>query len=452
MEQFKYVAAIDIGTTKIVAIIGRKDITGKVEIVGMGKTPSKGVKRGVVQNIEETSETIKTAVKIAEQQAGVKIKTAYVGIAGQHIKSMKNRAYKFISNPEEEINLADVLELNEDMKKIPMQAGEQIIHVLPQNYIVDDESGIINPVGMSGRKLEANFHIVICQSGSAKNILKCVDRAGIEVNSLILEPLASADAVLTEDEKEVGIAMVDIGGGTTDIAVYYNGIIRHTAVVPFGGNVITSDIKEGCGILARQAEQLKLQFGSALGDLAPDSRIVAVPGINGRDAKEISMRTLAHIIQARMEEIIDAVMFEIMNSGYADRLGAGIAVTGGGSMLRNLSQLMKFRTGLDVKVGFPRAKFTRGLDVEGGQPMFSTGVGLILKGFEFEMAPKVKEKAAPKVEEKKTEPIKEEQITPTVEGNSEDYTQEKNSALNELISGFTSSFKTMFGDKPDPKM
>ena len=261
-EQF--VAAIDIGTTKIVSIIGQKKENGKLEIMGLSRAPSKGVKRGVVLNIEETVKAIQSTVEDVQLRSGVMFSDVYVGIAGQHIKSMRNRGYINRDSSENEITKDDIIKLVEDMYKIPIDIGEEIIHVLPQNFIVDNEIGVKNPVGMSGQRLEANFHIVIGQIASAKNIEKCINRVGLEINELILEPLASSEAVLTEDEKEAGVALVDIGGGTTDVAVYYDNIIRHTAVIPFGGNVVTKDIKEGCAILNRQAESLKIQFGSAL--------------------------------------------------------------------------------------------------------------------------------------------------------------------------------------------
>jgi cell division protein FtsA len=269
------------------------------------------------------------------------------------------------------------------MHKIPVDVGEEIIHVLPQNFIVDSETGVKNPVGMSGKRLEANFHIVIGQVASAKNIEKCINRVGLKVKQLILEPLASSEAVLTSDEKEAGVALVDIGGGTTDVAVYYDDIIRHTAVIPFGGNVVTRDIKEGCSILQRQAESLKVQFGSALGDLAQEDKVVTIPGISGRDPKEISFKSLAYIIQSRMEEILDAVMYEIENSGYMDKLSAGIVLTGGGAMLRHLPQLVKFKTGMDVRIGYPNEKLTAESGDEVNQPMYSTSIGLLLKGAEY---------------------------------------------------------------------
>jgi cell division protein FtsA len=397
----EHVAAIDIGTTKIVAIIGRKNEAGKLEIQAMGKAESKGVKRGVVLNIEETVNAIQETVDEVQKISAVKLSEVYVGIAGQHIKSIKSRGYINRDSFDDEITKDDIRVLIEDMHKIPIDAGEEIIHVIPQNFIVDNETGVKNPVGMSGKRLEANFHIVIGQIASAKNIEKCVNKVGLKVKSLILEPLASSDAVLTEDEKEAGVALVDIGGGTTDLAVYYDGIIRHTAVIPFGGNVITTDIKEGCSILQRQAEQLKIQFGSALGDLAQEDKVVTIPGISGREPKEISFRSLAFIIQSRMEEIIDHVAFEMENSGYMDKLAAGIVVTGGGALLRHLPQLIKFKTGMDVRVGYPCEQLAGDRNQEVNHPMYATAVGLLLKGFESGK-PKVEVK---QVEEAVVEPV-----------------------------------------------
>jgi len=382
-QKHEYIAAIDIGTTKIVALVARKEPDGSLRIVGFGKATSKGVKRGVVLNIEETASSILAAVSQAKDASGVDFKDVYIGIAGQHIKSMKNRHSKRIEAVDNEIKKDDIEELISDMYKISLEAGEEIIHVIPQNYIVDNEAGIRNPVGMFGKKLEANYHIVVGQISSAKNINRCANRAGLNVIKLILEPLASADAILTNDEKEAGVALVDIGGGTTDLAIYYDSVIRHTAVIPFGGNVVTNDIKEGCSILLRQAEELKVKFGSALGDLSPEDKVVSIPGISGREPKEISFKTLAYIIQARMEEIIDTIAFELENSGYMNKLGAGIALTGGGAMLKNLPQLMKFRTGLDVRIGYPKRHISGDGISEINQPMFSTSVGLLIKGLEY---------------------------------------------------------------------
>ncbi|TFH38002.1 MAG: cell division protein FtsA, partial [Bacteroidia bacterium] len=382
-QKEQYVAAIDIGTTKIVSIVGKKNENGKIEILGLSKAPSNGVKRGVVLNIEETVSAVRKTVEDVQTRSGIAFSDVFVGIAGQHIKSMKSRGYINRDNSDDEISKDDVFKLTKDMHNIPIDIGEEIIHVIPQNFIVDNETGVKNPIGMSGRRLEANFHIVIGQVASAKNIEKCIRKSGLSVKDLILEPLASSDAVLTDDEKEAGVVLIDIGGGTTDVAVYYDNIIRHTAVIPFGGNVVTRDIKEGCSILQRYAEQLKIQYGSALGDIAPEDKVVSVPGISGREPKEISFKSLAYIIQSRMEEIIDAVNFEIQTSGYADKLAAGVVITGGGAMLKHLPQLVKFKTAMDVRIGFPNEHLSGSSREEINQPMFATSVGLIMRGFEY---------------------------------------------------------------------
>ena len=285
-QKDQIITAVDIGTTKIVTIVGKIHPNNRLEVLGMGQSVSKGVKRGVVLNIEETVNAIEMTVSEAQRQSGINFTEAFVGIAGQHIRSIRTRGYINRDSHNEEICKSDITRLVEDMYKIPVDVGEEIIHVLPQSYIVDSETGVKNPIGITGRRLEANFHIVIGQTASAKNIEKCVNRSGLKVRQMILEPLASSEAVLTEDEKEAGVTLVDIGGGTTDIAVYYDDIIRHTAVIPFGGNVVTRDIKEGCSILHRQAESLKIQFGSALGDLAPEDKVVTIPGISGREPKD----------------------------------------------------------------------------------------------------------------------------------------------------------------------
>ena len=379
----QYVAAIDIGTTKIVAIVGKKNENGKIEILGLTKAQSPGVDRGVVLNIEKTVSSIRKTVEDVQKISGIEFSEVFVGIAGQHIKSMKNRGYITREDYEKEIGEAEVFKLIDDMHKIHIDIGEEIIHVLPQNFIVDNETGIKNPIGMCGKRLEANFHIVIGDVASATNIERCIKRCSMTVKDMILEPLASADATLTDDEKEAGVVLVDIGGGTTDVAVYYDSIIRHTAVIPFGGNVITEDIKKGCETLWRYAELLKVKYGSAFGDIAPDDKVVSVPGISGRPAREISFKSLAYIIQSRMEEIIDAVNFEIKNSGYADKLAAGIVITGGGAMLKHMPQLVKFRTAMDVKIGIPNEHLAGTSKTELNQPMYATAVGLIMRGFEY---------------------------------------------------------------------
>ncbi len=381
-QRNNFLTAIDIGTTKIVTIVGRMTESGKLEIIGMSKTPSKGVKRGVVLNIEEAVSAIRYTVDEVQRQVGFPLKEAYVGIAGQHIKSLRNRGYILRDSYEEEITRADTDRLLAEMYKISIQPGEEIIHVLPQNYVVDNETGVKNPIGMFGKRLEGNYHIVIGQTTSARTIERCVNRVGIQVRQMVLEPLASSAAVLSEEETEAGVALVDIGGGTTDVAVYYDDIIKHTAVIPFGGNVITKDIMEGCSILSKHAEQLKIQYGSALGDLAEETKVVAVPGISGREPKEVSIKSLAYIIQSRMEEIIDAVVYQLEESDCYEKLTAGIVLTGGGSLMRHLPQLVKYRTGLDVRIGKPDIQLLNNELKDVNHPMYSTSVGLLLKGFE----------------------------------------------------------------------
>lgn len=390
MEPSEIVVGLDIGTTKIAAIVGRRNENGKIEILGLGKSDSVGVSRGVVLNIEQTVQSIRTAVAEAESKSGVDIKVVNVGIAGQHIKSLQHRGMKTRNNIEQEISQKDIDELIDDMYKLVMLPGEEIIHVLPQEYIVDNEQGIKNPIGMAGIRLEANFHIITGQIAAAKNIYKCVGKAGLQVSELTLEPLASADAVLSGEEKEAGVVLVDIGGGTTDIAIFQDGIIRHTAVIPFGGNVITEDIKEGCTIIKHQAELLKIKFGSALASENQENEIVSIPGLRGRPHKEISVKNLSHIIQARMEEIIEHVYYEIKNSGYEKKLIAGIVVTGGGAQLKHINQLMEYITGMDTRIGYPNEHLAKSSeDIK--SPMFATGVGLVMKGIELTEKNKTKQ-------------------------------------------------------------
>jgi len=379
------VVGLDIGTTKIACLVGTKNDHGKIEIISMGKSESLGVSRGIVSNIEKTVQSIKMAVEEAQNRvdADLIIRIVNVGIAGQHIKSLQHRGIHTRGSVENEISQQDIDALIEDMYKLVMQPGEEIIHVLPQEYIVDNEQGILDPIGMSGRRLEANFHIITGHINAAMNINKCVQKAGLEVKDIILEPIASADAVLNSEEKEAGVVLVDIGGGTTDVAIFHEGVIRHTAVIPFGGNVITDDIKEGCTILRRHAEALKVKFGSALASESLETEVVCIPGLRGRDAKEITLRNLASIIQARMEEIIEHVYYEIRNSGYEKKLIAGIVVTGGGAQLKHITQLFEFITGMTTRVGLPTEHLASTNTIEAiTSPMYSTGIGLVMKGFE----------------------------------------------------------------------
>ncbi len=379
MESNEIIVGLDIGTTKICAMVGRMNEQGKVEILGMGKSESLGVSRGVVTNIEKTVNSIKAAVAEAEQKSEVEIEEVYVGIAGQHIKSMQNRGSLTRNDVNDEISKEDIEKIRDDMFKLAMQPGEAIIDVIPQEYIVDNEQGIKDPVGMSGVRLEADCHIISGLVTAINNIQKCVKKAGLKTIGLELEPLASAASVLTEEEKEAGVVLVDIGGGTTDVAIFQDGILRHTAVIPFGGNVITEDIKEGCTIIRNQAELLKIKFGSSLAPQMKENEIVSIPGLRGRPPKEISVKNLANIIQARMEEIIENVNYEIRNSGFQKKLIAGIVVTGGGSQLKHLNQLIQYVTGMDSRIGYPNEHLGTGFE-EIKSPMYATGVGLVMNG------------------------------------------------------------------------
>ena len=376
----------------------------------MGKTESLGVMRGVVANIEKTVNSIKEAVKIAEAKSNAEIGLVYVGIAGQHIKSIQHRGMITRSSLNDEISNEDIEAIIKDMHRLAVPPGQAIIHVIPQEYIIDNEQGIKDPVGMSGIRLEANCHIITGLITAANNINKCVYKAGLEAANLILEPLASAEAVLSEEEKEAGVVLVDIGGGTTDVAIFQDGIIRHTAVIPFGGNVITEDIKEGCSIIRSQAELLKVKFGSALAKQTKSNEIVSIPGLRGREPKEISVRSLAEIIQARMEEIIECVAYEIKSSGFEKKLIAGIVVTGGGSQLKNIAQLIEFHTGMDTRIGYPNEHLAKGYD-EIKSPMYATAVGLVLKGIAEQEKIQSREpvqqasQEVPVVEQTKKEPV-----------------------------------------------
>ena len=377
-----YIVALDIGTTKVCAVVGRKTEYGKLEILGVGRVESTGVSRGVVSNIERTVKAIADAIAAAEARANVKITDVFVGIAGQHIKSLQHSGMVTREAIQEEISRRDIDRLINDMSRLVLPPGDRILHVIPQEYTVDNEQGILDPIGMSGIRLEANFHIVTGQDTAIKNIYRCIERANYRVANLTLEPIASAAAVLSDEEKEAGVVLVDIGGGTTDIAIFYEGIIRHTAVIPFGGNVITKDIKTGCSIMQHQAESLKVKFGSALAEGLIDNRIFGIPGLKGHDPKEISERNLAMIIEARMEEIIDRVYYEIRQSGFERKLIGGIVLTGGGALLNDLTKLFELGTGMVTRVGFPIDHLAHGYTEEVCSPVYATSIGLLIKGYE----------------------------------------------------------------------
>jgi cell division protein FtsA len=385
MKQTAISVGLDIGTTKIVALVGQKNEFNKVEILGVGKSKSLGVHRGVVNNITQTIQSIQQAVEDAKLNSGHEISDVVVGIAGQHIRSIQHSDYITRPNPEEVINEEDIQELIQQVYKLVMLPGEEIIHVLPQEYKVDGQAEIKEPVGMHGGRLEANFHVVVGQVSSIKNIGRCIKSAGLNMANITLEPLASSEAVLSFEEKEAGVALIDIGGGTTDLAIFKDGIIRHTAVIPFGGNVITEDIKEGCSIIEKQAELLKIKFGSAWPGENKDTEIVSIPGLRGRDPKEISLKTLSKIINARVVEIIEQVYLEIKNYGHNEqkkKLIAGIVLTGGGSQLKHLKQLVEYITGMDTRVGYPSEHLAGNTQETVSSPLFATSVGLLMSALE----------------------------------------------------------------------
>ena len=381
MENNELFIGLDIGTTKIVAMIGHVNEYGKLKIIGLGKSESLGVHRGVVNNITQTIQSIQSAINEAEKTSGYKIDKVVVGIAGQHIRSLQHSDYITRQNSDQVIEEEDINNVINQVYKLVMLPGEEIIHVLPQEYKVDGQGEIKEPIGMFGGRLEANFHVVVGQVSSIKNIARCVKSSGIDFHGITLEPLASADAVLSKEEKEAGVALIDIGGGTTDLAIFKDGIIRHTSVIPFGGNIITEDIKDGCSIIEKQAELLKVKFGSAWPGENKENEIVSIPGLRGREPKEITLKNLSKIIHARVVEIIEQVYLEIKNYGHEEqkkKLIAGIVLTGGGSQLKHLKQLVEYITGMDTRLGSPNEHLAGNNLIEISSPTYATAVGLVM--------------------------------------------------------------------------
>jgi cell division protein FtsA len=361
------------------------------------------VHRGVVNNITQTIQSIQAAISEAENNSGYRINDVVVGIAGQHIRSIQHTDYISRKNPEEVIGEYDIEQLTCQVQNLSMLPGEEIIHALPQEFKIDGQSEILEPIGMYGARVESSFHIVVGQAASIRNLGRCVKNAGLELTGLTLEPLASADAVLSEEEKEAGVALIDIGGGTTDLAVFKNGVIRHTAVIPFGGNVITEDIKEGCSIIEKQAELLKTRFGSAWPGENKDNEIVSIPGLRGREPKEISLKNLSKIIHARVVEIIEQVYAEIKLYGHDEpkkKLIAGIVLTGGGSQLQHIKQLVEYITGMDTRIGYPNEHLAGNSSEELSSPLYATSVGLVMESLRNQT-----NSATPFVEMKIPEPV-----------------------------------------------
>jgi cell division protein FtsA len=377
------IVGLDIGTTKIAAIAGRKNEFGKLEILGFGRANSNGVQHGMVLNIDQTIKAIQTALENCyASNPNLEIKEVYVGIAGHHIKSLQTRGDIVRQHLDEEIAQGEIDRLVADQYRTYIPAGDKIIDVIPQEFTVDNFQNIPNPIGYSGVKVGANFHIITGDKNAIRNINRSVEKAGLITKDLVLQPLASAAAVMCDQDLEAGVAIVDIGGGTTDLAVFYEGILKHTAVIPFGGENITNDIKTGLGVLKTQAEQMKIQFGSALSDEAKANAFITIPGLRGMAPKEISVRNLANIIQARMSEIMDFVTYHLKQVGLDNRmLNGGVILTGGGSQLKHLIQLTEYVTGLNARIGFPNEHLSGGHIEELAKPMYSTCIGLILKGY-----------------------------------------------------------------------
>jgi len=377
------IVGLDIGTTKIAAIAGRKNEFGKIEILGFGRSNSNGVKHGQVLNIDETIKAIRmTLDNCYASNPNLTISEVYVGIAGHHIKSLQTRGDIVRHDSNEEITQKEVDQLIADQYKTYIPAGDQIIDVIPQEFTVDNFQNIPNPIGYGGVKVGANFHIITGDKNAIRNISRAVEKSGLTTKDLVLQPLASASAVMGNEDMEAGVAIVDIGGGTTDLAVFYEGILKHTAVIPFGGENITNDIKSGLGVLKTQAEQMKVQFGSALTTEAQANAFITIPGLRGMPAKEISVKNLSGIIEARMSEIMDFVTYHLKQVGLENRmLNGGIILTGGGSQLKHLIQLTEYVTGLNARLGFPNEHLAGGHIEELAKPTYSTCIGLILKGY-----------------------------------------------------------------------
>ena len=378
------IVGLDIGTTKIAVIAGRKNEFGKLEILGFGKSNSNGVKHGQVLNIDETIKAIKTALdNCFASNPNLEINDVYVGIAGHHIKSLQTRGDIVRQANDEEISQREIDQLISDQYKTYIPAGDQIIDVIPQEFTVDNFQNIPNPIGYGGVKVGANFHIITGDKNAIRNINRSVEKAGLHTKDLVLQPLASSSAVMAQEDLEAGVAIVDIGGGTTDLAVFYEGILKHTAVIPFAGENITNDIKTGLGVLKTQAEQMKVQFGSALANEAKGNAYITIPGLRGMPAKEISVKSLANIIQARMSEIMDFVTYHLKQVGLDNKaLNGGVVLTGGGSQLKHLIQLTEYATGLPARIGFPNEHLAAGHIEELARPTYSTCIGLILKGYD----------------------------------------------------------------------
>jgi cell division protein FtsA len=450
------IVGLDIGTTKIAAIAGRKNEFGKLEILGFGRANSNGVQHGMVLNIDQTIKAIQTALENCyASNPNLAINEVYVGIAGHHIKSLQTRGDIVRQENEDEIRQEEIDRLIADQYRTYIPAGDQIIDVIPQEFTVDNFQNISNPIGYSGVKVGANFHIITGDKNAIRNINRSVEKSGLKTKDLVLQPLASAAAVMCDQDLEAGVAIVDIGGGTTDLAVFYEGILKHTAVIPFGGENITNDIKTGLGVLKTQAEQMKIQFGSALADEAKANAFITIPGLRGMAPKEISVKNLANIIQARMSEIMDFVTYHLKQVGLDNRmLNGGVILTGGGSQLKHLLQLTEYLTGLNARIGFPNEHLSGGHIDELSKPMYSTCIGLILKGYnDYENKNKTFDNNFIKVT---STGIMQEEVVEEQETFTQEETEPQVIRRKKTIKGFMDSFKNnlieMFKEEEDGQL
>lgn len=402
MNSNNIISVIDIGTTKIVAIIGKKEENGTFSVLGLGHVESKGVNRGNVLNIIETVKSITKAVEIAEKQANIKITEVYVGIAGQNIDCIVNADYLNRPKSEEEITQEELDHFIKNQENISLEPGRQILQVIPKHFEIDGEK-VENPVGCIGKRLDAKFHLIIGLTQNINSIKRCIANAGLRLKKIILEPIASSKAVLHPEEMEAGVAMIDIGGGTSDLAIYHKNMLIHTAVIPFGGNVITSDLEKAFGLTNKEAEQLKITYGKAIPDSNDSQEVVIIESkIQGRDKKEIDLKNISNIIQARVEEILGFINQQILLANANQYIGIGIVLTGGGALLKNMPQLTSYCTTYESRIGYPLVHINQNSQKLLNNPQYATAIGLLIIGFEEEEKKLNEKKSEIKEEEKNT--------------------------------------------------
>lgn len=454
------IVGLDIGTTKVVAIAGRKNEFGKLEILGFGKADSSGVNHGVVMNIEQCIRSIEQAIeKCIQSNPNLEVKEIYVGIAGQHIKSLQTKGERVRVNTDDIITREDIDMLVRDQHKTYIPAGDQIVDIIPQEFSVDNTPYVLDPIGMSGVKISANFHIITGDRNAIRNIKRCINKSNLITRDLVLQPLASAAAVINDEDLEAGVAIVDIGGGTTDMAVFYDGILKHTAVIPYAGVNITNDIRNGLGVLRAQAEQMKVQFGTALAEEANANAYITIPGLRGLPPKEISVKNLAHIIQARMQEIMDHVVYHLKQVDLDKRLYGGIILTGGGAQLKHLVQLTEYITGLSCRLGYPNEHLAGGHADALMNPMYSTCIGLILHGYNDFESGRMRFIGEGgnyiAVPEGDVAAIKDENEETSIDSETameEEASNKKNVVIRKLIESFKGKFMSIFEEVEDEKI